>query len=84
MADNISNEYRDELTENKAHVNIFAAIDHKIYEPNNIKDATHIESVCDTLVKIVHDTKWIDDYSTGYELGEESNFSINSEHDELF
>jgi hypothetical protein len=74
--------------ENKAYVNIINTIDRVptdiVNEPNNTKDATHIEPVVDTTVKIVNDSKWINDYSTGYELREENTYTIKREQDELF
>ena len=72
------------MMENKAQVNVITTINHVVNQPNNTKDETHIETVDDTPVKIVNDSKWNNDYSTGYELKEDSKFSIKREHDELF
>jgi hypothetical protein len=72
------------LKENESQVNVITTIDHIVNEPNNIKDKTHIEPVGDTPVKIGYDSKWINDYSSDYELREESSYTIKREHDELF
>jgi hypothetical protein len=65
-------------------VNVARTIHHIVKERNNTKDEVHIELVGDTTLKIVYDAKWINDYSTGYELGEESSYSIKRIHDESF
>ena len=65
-------------------MSIITTIDHIGNESNNTKEEIQIESVGDTPVKIVYDTKWMNDYSTGYELKEENNYSIKREYDKLF
>ena len=45
LADNITNEYKDKLMENKAQVNIITTNDHIPNELNNTKDETHIKPV---------------------------------------
>ena len=55
-----------------------------VNEPNNTNVKKHIEPVGDTKVKITYDSKWIHDYSTDYELGEENSYTMKREHDELF
>jgi hypothetical protein len=81
---NIINEYKDELMENEAQVSVITTIDYIVNKPNSTKDEMQIEPVGDTPVKIVYDSKWMNDYSTGYELREENNYSIKREHDKLF
>ena len=65
-------------------MSIITTIDHIVNESNNTKEEMQIEPVGDTPCKIVYDTKWMNDYSTGYELREASNSSIKREHDKLF
>ena len=55
-----------------------------VNELNNSKDEMCIEPVCDIPVKIVYDSKWNNDYSSGYELREVSNSSIKREPNDLF
>jgi hypothetical protein len=84
LADNITNEYKDKLMENKAKVNNITTIDQTVNKQNNTKDETHIEPAGDTPVKIVYDSKWNNDYSTGNELREKSSYNVKREHNELF
>ena len=65
-------------------MNIITTKDHMVNELNNSKDEMCIEPVCDIPVKIVYDSKWNNDYSTGYELREASNSSIKREPNDLF
>ena len=65
--------------ENEAELNIITTIDHIVNESNNTQDETCIESVGDIPVEIVYDSKWMNDYSSGYELREANNSSIKRE-----
>jgi hypothetical protein len=62
--------------ENEEQVNIITTIDHIVNESNNTKDEMPIEPIGDIPVKIVYDSKWNNDYSTGYELRKESKYPI--------
>ena len=68
---------------NKVPANV-TSIDETVNEPNNSKDETHIEPVGETPVKIVYDARWINDYSTNYELREDNSYNIKRKHVELF
>jgi hypothetical protein len=83
LTENITKEYKDESNKNKVQPN-FTTFDQTVNEPNNSKDETHIESVGDTPVKIVYDSKWDNDYSTAYDLRKESSHNIKREYNELF
>jgi hypothetical protein len=84
LIENITKEYKGKSMKNKVPANVTTIIDQTVNEPNNTIDETHIESVDDTPIKIVYDSKGINDYSTDYEIREESNYSIKREYDELF